>query len=92
MIKTFKSKTLAELFRTGKSSKIDKRLIKRIIVRLDRLDISEIPEDMNLPGFNFHSLVGYSPTRYSVHVNGPWCITFEFNTCHAYCVDLEQYH
>ncbi|WP_455475120.1 type II toxin-antitoxin system RelE/ParE family toxin [Bartonella sp. B30(2025)] len=92
MIKTFKSKTLAELFKTGKSSKIDKKLVKRIIVRLDRLDVSERPEDMNLPGFNFHSLIGYSPTRYTVHVNGPWCITFEFNTCHAYRVDLEQYH
>ncbi len=25
-----------------------------------------------------HPLRGFRPTRYSVHVNGPWCITFEF--------------
>jgi len=28
---------------------------------------------MNLPGFDFHPLKGFKPTRYSVHVNGPWC-------------------
>ena len=50
----------------------------RILVRLDRLGVSEKPEDMDLPGFDFHPLQGFNPTRYTVHVNGPWCITFEF--------------
>jgi proteic killer suppression protein len=27
-----------------------------------------------------------------VHVNGPWCITFEFEGGDAYRVDFEQYH
>ena len=39
---------------------------------------------MNLPGFDFHSLRGHTPTRYTVHVNGPWCITFEFRNGDAY--------
>ena len=47
---------------------------------------------MNLPGFNFHALNGFSPTRYSVHVNGPWCLTFEFEDGDAVRVDFEQYH
>jgi len=47
---------------------------------------------MNLPGFDFHPLKGFAPVRYAVHVNGPWCITFEFNDGDAYRVDLEQYH
>lgn len=92
MIKTFRSKALSELFETGRSSKIDKRQMKRILLRLDRLDVAETPEDMNLPGFNFHALNGFNPTRYTVHVNGPWCITFEFDDNDAYRVDLEQYH
>jgi proteic killer suppression protein len=50
----------------------------RILRRLDRLDVIVRPEEMNLPGFDFHSLRGFRPTRYSVHINGPWCITFEF--------------
>jgi len=32
------------------------------------------------------------PKRYSIHVNGPWCITFEWEEGEALRVDLEQYH
>jgi plasmid maintenance system killer protein len=49
-------------------------------------------EQMNLPGFDFHALKGFVPTRYTVHVNGPWCITFEFDSGDAFRVDFEQYH
>jgi len=61
-------------------------------MRLDQLDAAVAPEDMNLPGFSFHALRGYRPTRYTVHVNGPWCITFEFDGADAVGVDFEQYH
>ncbi len=47
---------------------------------------------MNLPGFNFHALRGYEPIRHTVHVNGPWCVTFAFDNQDAVQVDLEQYH
>jgi len=30
--------------------------------------------------------------RYTVHVNGPWCITFEFDGDDAGRVDFERYH
>jgi proteic killer suppression protein len=92
MIRTFRSKALADLWSTGKSAKIDAKLHKRILTRLDRLDASTRPEEMNLPGFDFHALKGFNPARYSIHVNGPWCITFEFTDGDAYRVDFEQYH
>ncbi|EJN01711.1 type II toxin-antitoxin system RelE/ParE family toxin [Phyllobacterium sp. YR531] len=92
MIKTFKHKALADLFQTGKATKIDAKMHKRILVRLDRLDNAEKPEDMSLPGFDFHPLKGFNPTRFTVHVNGPWCITFEFDGKDATKVDFEQYH
>jgi proteic killer suppression protein len=91
MIKTFISKPLAALWETGKS-KLDARVHKRILLRLDALDAAATAEDMNLPGFDFHGLQGHKPTRYTVHVNGPWCITFEFENGDAYRVDFEQYH
>ncbi|WP_132312815.1 type II toxin-antitoxin system RelE/ParE family toxin [Martelella mediterranea] len=91
MIKGFANKQLKALWKTGKS-KIDARLHKRILLRLDALDAASKPEDLNIPGFNFHSLTGFSPTRYTVHVNGPWCVTFEFENGDAYVVDFEQYH
>jgi proteic killer suppression protein len=92
MIKSFRNRALADLFLTGKSGKIDRRLHHRILLRLDRLDVAEGPADMNLPGFDFHALRGFSPARYTVHVNGPWCITFEFDGENATHVDLVQYH
>ena len=91
MISTFRSKELAKLWETGKS-RIDAHLHRRILVRLDRLDVITRPEEMNLPGFNFHALTEFNPTRYTVHANGPWCLTFEFADGEARRVDLEQYH
>ena len=53
MIKSFRNKALVDLFSTGKTGKIDAKMHKRILVRLDRLEASEQPEDMNLPGLIF---------------------------------------
>jgi toxin HigB-1 len=92
VIASFKSKGLAELLEEGRTGKIDTRLHARILRRLDRLDEVIRPEEMNLPGFDFHALRGFKPMRYSIHVNGPWCITFEFADGEACGVDLEQYH
>jgi toxin HigB-1 len=92
MIRTFKSKGLAELWATGGSGKIDAKMHDRILRRLDRLDAAAAPEEMNVPGFDFHALKGFEPRRYSVHVNGPWCLTFAFDAGDAVRVDFEQYH
>ncbi len=92
MIKSFRSKALKELFETGKSSKLQQNLLKRALVRLDRLDQAEAVSELRLPGFDFHALNGFNPTRYTIHINGPWCITFEFRDGDALNVDIEQYH
>ena len=91
MIKSFRNKELQNLWE-GKRSKIDARFQKRVLRRLDALDAASDAEDVNLPGFNFHGLLGFSPKRYTIHVNGPWSITFEFDVGDAYRVDFEQYH
>ena len=92
MIRSFKSKGLAELWEKGRTGKIDAKMQTRILRRLDRLDVIVRPEEMNVPGFDFHPLRSFKPPRYSVHVNGPWCITFEFEDGDAWRVDFEQYH
>jgi toxin HigB-1 len=92
VIRTFLSKPLADLWSTGRTAKIDVRMHRRILLRLDRLDAAIAPEEMDLPGFDFHALRGFKPTRYSVHVNGPWCVTFAFDQGDAVAVEFEQYH
>jgi proteic killer suppression protein len=47
---------------------------------------------MNIPGLGFHKLTGPSPTRWSVHINGNWCVTFSFDGEDASAVDYEDYH
>lgn len=91
MIKTFKNKQLSALW-AGKRTKIDSKFHRRITIRLDVLDAAVDIKELNLPGYDFHSLKGFQPTRYTIHVNGPWCITFEFENGNAYRVDFEQYH
>lgn len=91
MIRSFRHKGLKELFEKGSSARVQKTLQDRSLRRLDALDRATAAQDMNVPGFDFHALHG-SPRRYTVHVSGPWCITFEFEEGDAFRVDLEQYH
>lgn len=91
MIESFMHKELEEVFIKGKSVKVSVSLVKRIVRRLDAIDTAKIPEALNLPGFDFHPLQG-KPKRYSVHINGPWCITFEWQGENALRVNLENCH
>lgn len=83
---------MRDLWQTGRSGKIDARLHARIRERLDALDVAARPQDMDIPGYDFHTLKGGKPKRYTVHVNGPICITFEIEDGDAWRVDLENYH
>lgn len=89
MIKSFRNKGLAELWSTDSSSRIDAKFHRCILLRLDALDAAVRPVDMNLPGFDFHTLKGFDPVRYTVHVNGPWTLTFAFDPDGAVAVDLQ---
>ena len=91
MIRSFCHRGLKEFWETGSSRRVDARLADRVHRRLSALDQAERPEEVNVPGFDFHRLRG-KPVRYTIHVNGPWCITFEWDGVDAVRVDLEQYH
>lgn len=91
MIQSFIHKGLEELFTEGKSSKINRVLVSRTLRRPDAIDSAMSLSDLNIPGFNFHGLEG-KPKRFSIHINGPWCLTFEWIGENAYRVNLENYH
>ena len=82
---------MKELFETGTSKRASAPLHQRIIVRLDALEAATSLKELNQPGFDFHPMRG-KPQRYTIHVNGPWCITFEWEDGDASRVDLVQYH
>jgi proteic killer suppression protein len=91
VIRSFRHKGLEEFFRTGKSRKVRADLQKRVRVRLDAIANASDVAALAVPGFNFHAFRG-KPQRYSIHVNGPWTITFGWEKGEAIDVDLEQYH
>ena len=62
MIRSFRHKGLAQLFIKNNPSKIKPELVKRCRERLRALHAASQPEEMNIPGFNFHSLEG-NPKR-----------------------------
>jgi len=91
VIRGFRHKGLEELSRSGRSEKVAAGIQRRALRRLDALEHAAVLRDLNIPGFDFHPLRG-KPQRYSMHVNGPWCVTFEWREGDAWDVDLEQYH
>jgi proteic killer suppression protein len=92
MIRSFKSRTLQALWERDDRSKIDTRLVDRLLRRLYALNAAVSPQEMNQTGFDFHALRGKRRGVYTVHINGPWCVTFEWDGVDAIRVDLEQYH
>ncbi|MEX2481393.1 MAG: type II toxin-antitoxin system RelE/ParE family toxin [Gammaproteobacteria bacterium] len=91
MIRSFRHRGLARFFNDGDARGIAPGLVERVRRRLSALNAATRPQDLSVPGFDFHGLRG-RPKRYSVHVNGPWCITFEWVDGDAVRVDLENYH
>lgn len=92
MIRSFRSKALAEFWASGSVGRLDAKLAPRIKRILSRLNVAKVPAEMNLPGFRFHALIGDRAGTYAVSVNGPWRITFKWDDEDAVQVDLEQYH
>ena len=92
MIRSFRHKGLERFFTSGDRRKIDAKQAGRILRILDRLDASARPEDLGLPGFDFHALRGDRKGTYAVSVSGNWRITFRHEAGDATDVNLEDYH
>jgi len=91
VIESFQHKALKELFEKGKTSRIAPALQPRSKRILDALHVATDLRQLSVGGLNPHPL-HTKPVRHSVHVNGPWTVTFEWITPDAWRVDLEQYH
>ena len=90
MIRSFRHKGIGRFFTASNLRGINPQHASRIGRLLDRLDAATQPEDMHLPGFRFHPLHGFDPTRYAVAVSGNWRITFAFDGEDAIDVNLED--
>ena len=92
MVKSFEHKGLQAFFETGSKAGIQPHHAPKLARLLARLDAAKAPEDMNLPGWRLHPLVGGLAGHYSVSVNGNWRLTFRFDGGDAVLVDYQDYH
>ena len=92
MIGSFKSKTLKALWLRGRAKGIDPKSADRIVTILDLLDKATTPQDLDLPGFDFHELKGNRKGEYAVEIRAQWRIVFEWEDGHPVRVNEEDYH
>ena len=88
MILSFKHKGLEHFFKTC----IQAAHAAKLARILARLDSSKAVNDMNIPGWDLHSLHGNLLSHWSVKVNENWRVTFVFESGHAEVVDYQDYH
>jgi addiction module HigA family antidote len=89
VIRSFRDKALKRFFATGDGRRLSVQNTRRIANSLRALDDASRPEDMNLPGFRFHALVGREKGRYAVNASRNWRITFGWIDGDAVDLDLE---
>ena len=92
MIASFRNRQLRRFWERNDASRLPPDRIARITMILDRLDAAAKPEDLNLPGLEFHKLSGTSKGRYAISVSANWRLTFGWADQDAVDVDFEDYH
>lgn len=92
MIISFRNRDVQRFWQKGISRGLNPKHVRKIERILTLLEDAVAPEDLNQPGLDFHKLSGEVPPRWSVHVNGNWCVTFSFNGKDITLVDYEDYH
>ncbi len=77
---------------TGSTAGIKPSHRNKLRLQLAALDTATCIEDMDIPGFNLHSLKGTRKGIWSISVSGNWRITFKFGDGNVYIVNYEDYH
>ena len=92
MIKRFKHKGLKKLYETGSQQGVTPAHTNRLRLILARLDASQSPQDMDLPGLDLHPLKGEYKGYWAVSVSGNRRVLFRFEEASAIDVDYLDYH
>ena len=91
MIRSFRNKALQRFFETGNPRGLNVQDHGPVARILRALEAITRPEDVDLPGYRFHSLSGDQKDRYSVRVTGNWRITFGWDVEDVTNIDIEDY-
>jgi len=92
VIKNFRHKGLKKLYESGSRQGIKPEHANRLRLIIARLDASQLPQDMDLPGLNLHPLKGMYKGFWSVSVSGNWRVIFRFEDNGIVDIDYLDYH
>ena len=92
MIRTLRHKGIEKFFTTGSKAGIQPKHANKLEEQLSVLNYAVRPEDMNLPGWDWHPLKSDLAGHWAVSVNGNWRLTFSFEGSDAILVDYQDYH
>jgi len=92
VIVNFKHRGLRLLFTKNNARGVSGNMLQKLKRILVTLDGAESPDDMNLPGFNLHTLKGRKRGTWAVTVTGNFRVTFKISGDKVHDVDLIDYH
>jgi len=92
MIRSFRHKGIKKFFLTGSKAGIQPNHAARLNEQLSALNAATKPENMAVPGWQFHALGGDLAGHWAVSVSGNWRLTFTFDGEDAVLADYLDYH
>lgn len=92
MIRSFRHKGLEKFFATGSKTGIQPKHATKLKEQLAALNVAATPEQMNIPGWQWHRLAADLVGYWAISVNGNWRLTFTFEGEDAILVDYQDYH
>jgi len=92
MIIGFRHKGLEAFYRTDTTKGIQAAHAPKLKRILGSLEAASVPQDLSLPGFGLHPLMGSLKGHWAVSVNGNWRVTFRFVGADVELVDYQDYH
>lgn len=93
MIRSFADDETQSLYLTGRSRRLPPDIVKRVVRKLEYIDLAIRIEDLRVPpGNRLHALEGDRKGQYSISVNDQWRICFRFVDGDAFDVEITDYH
>ncbi len=92
MIISFAHKGLEKFHKTGSKAGIQARHEAKLRRMLTNLEVCTCPDDLDLPGYRLHPLIGDRKGDWSITVQANWRLTFRFIGEDVEQVNYLDYH
>jgi proteic killer suppression protein len=92
MIVSFKHKGLKIFYEKGDASKLQPQHVSKIRLILTRLDAAKTVEELNVPGYRLHELLGDLKGYWSIKVDKNYRIIFRNDNENNSDLDYIDYH